>query len=468
MFSRNLSVHACRGSRKCIGVASIGAAIAWVLMPPHIAHAQAIDSLVQKSLATSPRMLAASARVTAAESRVGPAGVRPDPMLMAGVQNLPAFSPGFGDEMTMKMIGISQTIPRGGKLGSAKAVAAADVLVAREARRGVALELERDIRLAAYDAAYADRALAVIERNRGALVDLISAAEIRFGTGSAGSGASGMAASGQSSGLADLLRARVEAARLGEQASMLLEQRRAAIGTLNALLGRSDEAPVDSLAIPSALERAAVAESCSDVRFESAVLGSRAAASPLLPVDSLQALARSSNAEVRMRAAMAAVQAARVDLAVRERKPDIEASLQYGQRDGFADMITATLSIPLQLHRKDRQDRYVIAERADLTAAEAESEGAARQVNADIARLHAMAERSRTQLALYKTAMIPQAQLGVDAALVAFRSGTGSLRAVLDAQTMVFNAEVEYHQALLEFARTIAELQQVVGAEVLK
>jgi outer membrane protein TolC len=64
--------------------------------------------------------------------------------------------------------------------------------------------------------------------------------------------------------------------------------------------------------------------------------------------------------------------------------------------------------------------------------------------------------------------MIPQAQLGVDAALVAFRSGTGSLRAVLDAQTMVFNAEVEYHQALLEFARTIAELQQVVGAEVLK
>ena len=168
-----------------------------------------------------------------------------------------------------------------------------------------------------------------------------------------------------------------------------------------------------------------------------------------------------------MPGAMIAAQALRADLAARERRPDIEASLQYGQRDGLPDMVTATVSIPLLLRRKDRQDQAVAAERSELAGVEADRAAAINRVNAEVARLHAMAERARTQLALYKTAMIPQAQLGVEAAIVAFRTGTGSLRAVLDAQTMVFNSEIAYQQALLDFARAIAELEQVVGTEVL-
>jgi cobalt-zinc-cadmium efflux system outer membrane protein len=142
-----------------------------------------IDSLVTAAMATNPRIRAADARIAAAVARVGPAGLRPDPMLMAGIQNLPALEPGFGDFMTMKMVGITQTIPLGGKLEAARSLAQAEVEVARESRRSASLDLGRDVRLAAYDIAYADRALAIIEQSRATLANMLAAAEIRFGTG---------------------------------------------------------------------------------------------------------------------------------------------------------------------------------------------------------------------------------------------------------------------------------------------
>ena len=430
-------------------------------------RAQALDSLVARAVAVSPTVRAGDARIVAAQARVSPAGLRADPMLMAGIQNMPAFSPGFSDEMTMKMVGVSQTIPLGGKLRVARSVAEAEVAVATETRRAAVLEVGRDIRLAAFDVGYVNRALAVVERNRVTLTDIISAAEIRFATGTASGSGAPMGGTPAASGLADILRARAEAAKLGEQASILREQRRAALAAINALLSRPSDDSVNGATIPEWVERAAVAADAGDVRFESAVLGSHAAGSPLPTVDSLQKLARVHSGQIRMPGVMIAVQALRAELAARERRPDIEASLQYGQRDGMPDMLTATVSIPLQLRRKDRQDQIIVAERSELAALEAERAAAINRVNAEVARLHATAERARTQLALYKTAMISQAQLGVDAATVAFRSGTGSLRAVLDAQAMVFNSEIGYHQALLDFARAIAELQQLVGTEVL-
>src|SRR5688572_27635510 len=70
-----------------------------------------LDSVVRLATETSPAVRAALARVEAARARIGAAGARPDPMLMAGVQNFPVSEPGFRDFMTMKMVGLEQTLP---------------------------------------------------------------------------------------------------------------------------------------------------------------------------------------------------------------------------------------------------------------------------------------------------------------------------------------------------------------------
>lgn len=455
------------GSNRTSAHVALTLAIAARALGAQVASAQIqpVDSLIRLSLVTHPSVRAADARIAAAQSRVVPAGLRPDPMLMVGLQNLPATRPGFGDEMTMKMVGVTQTIPRGGKLALAREVAEREVAIAVEARRGVVLGLERNARVAGYDITYVDRALAVLEKSRAAMVELIAAAEIRFGTGTAAPSAGAMGAGASSGGLADILRARVELANLAEQAVMLREQRGAAVAAIRAVTGGG--ADFLSARMPPRLERAAVAAEPTAIRFESAALGARVAGSPLPSADSLGAIALAQNPDLRMQSAMVAAQAIRAELVARERRPDWDVSVQYGQRDGYPDMLAATVSMPLQLHRSQRQDRYLAAERSELAVQEADRDALKRRIEAELLRLRADAERSRTQLALYKTASIPQAQLAADAATVAFRSGSGSLRAVLDAQMSVFNAEIAYHKALTDFARTIAELEALVGAEVI-
>ena len=77
-------------------------------------------------------------------------------------------------------------------------------------------------------------------------------------------------------------------------------------------------------------------------------------------------------------------------------------------------------------------------------------------------------ERDRAQLALYVTAILPQSRGGVTSALASFQSGRASLIAVLDLQNTVFTYETAYYRVLADFAKSVAELEQVTGTEVLR
>lgn len=85
-----------------------------------------LDALLDAALRANPSIQAAGARLEAARRRLVAAGTRPDPMLMAGIENLSlgreaqAMTQGApvrsGPEpMTMRVIGVSQTIPYPGK-----------------------------------------------------------------------------------------------------------------------------------------------------------------------------------------------------------------------------------------------------------------------------------------------------------------------------------------------------------------
>lgn len=497
-----------------------------------------LDSLVARAVAVSPRLRAAHERARAEQARVAPAGARPDPMLMAGVQNLPlSRSMAEREGMTMNMIGVSQVLPLWGKLGLAQRAAERYANAAAAQVEVVAREIRRDVASTYYDIAYADQALRIVDRNRRVLLDLIRAAEVRFSVGgSSGArgtanapastsgampataapsgsttgrdmsgmpGAGGMPSTAQPSpstpastrspsamgtgatesmpsmmtggmqgrmaggAMQDVLSARVDAARLGADAATLLEERRVAAARLNALLDRPSDADIGTIVIDERIARAAVARSPGAIRFESATLGSRAADSPVPPLMELQRRAVGENAQLRVSEAMIAAQAARVELVARERRPDVEVTLQYGQRSGMSDLLTAMVSLPLPVQRGRKQDQQVIASRADLAALEAEHHDRVLRLKADLARVYSGLERDRTHLALYVKAILPQSHATVSAALAGYQSGTADLVTVLDAQTTVFNYETAYYRALTSFGRSLAELEQLVGGKVL-
>ena len=417
-----------------------------------ISRASVLDSLVAHAMSASPMVLAASARVDAAQARVGPAGARPDPMLMAGVQSFPVSEPGFSDVMTMKMVGVSQTLPYPGKLAlrTRAARGEVDAAIARleEARRQVA----REVRDAYYDLAIATEALGVAARSQTLLAHVATVAEAHY---AAATGAQ-----------ADVLRVRVESARIAEEATMLAEDRRAALARLNATLDRPGATPVERAEIPERVRRAAVGDSAAAVSFVSATLGARAAGSPLPALDSLQALAVRRNLALRAHEAMIDAQAARAELARKESRPDVDVAIEYGQRSGFPDMVTATVSVPLPLQRGRKQREMAAEARLELAALHAEHRAEVNRLHAEVARLHGALERDRTQLVLYTRAILPQARGALSSARASYQAGRGAFAALIEQQTSLYALDTQYLRILIGFARTLAELEQLVGAEV--
>ena len=109
----------------------------------------------------SPGIRAARDRVEAARAAVGPAGALPDPMLAVGITNLPVSDPGFSDFMTMKMVGIGQTLPYPGKLALRRRAATAEIGAADADLAAARLKVEAEVKQAYYELAFYDQALAI-------------------------------------------------------------------------------------------------------------------------------------------------------------------------------------------------------------------------------------------------------------------------------------------------------------------
>lgn len=355
--------------------------------------------------------------------------------------------------MTMKMVGVGQTVPYPGKT-RLRRTAAEFELVAAEARlQASRLEAEQRVREAYYELAYVDRALEITGRSQRLLGDFIRVTEVRYTVGTGGQ--------------QDVLKARVEATRLAEEAVALAEQRRIAQARLNEAVDRYSETPVPSAAVPEQVARAAVGRSPREVRFVSASLGARAADSPLPPLLALEEMAVANSPVLREHRAMIDAQAARVELARREHLPDFDVSLQYGQRDGHPDMVSATVSVPLPVNRRGKQELEATAARAELAAAEAARHEARNRIRLEVARLHSEMERDRAQLALYVKSIMPQARASLESATAGYQVGRVDLLALLDSQATLYDYEAAYHRLLSDFARKLAELERVVGKEIL-
>jgi outer membrane protein TolC len=375
-------------------------------------------------------------------------------MLMAGIQNLPIGRPGFGDFMTMKMVGVSQTLPYPGKLALQTQIAAQDADVSRVALEETRREIVRRVRDAYYDIAFADRALAIISRNQSALGDLARVSEAHFAVGTAAE--------------ADVLRARLEQTRLATDASSLAEDRLTAVARLDALLDKPSDAPLGAVEFPPQLLAITSPDSAHAVHFTSATLGARAAGSPLLPLDTLDARAEQASPVLREHEAMIGAQQSRVALARKASLPDVTVNVSYGQRNALSDMITATVSVPLALQRGRKQDADVAAAVADRDALESEHREQVNSLHTEIATQYSNAERARTQLALLVSAMLPQAQATLASTSASFQVGRAGLEQVVDAQAMTFNAETSYYRSLADFGKALAALEQIVGTEVLR
>lgn len=404
----------------------------------HAANAQAspgsaplmLGDVYRDVARANPRAEAARYLARAAEARVPSALRPPDPQLQLGFMNyaVPSLKP--MDALGMTQLQLMQMVPLGGKLGLAGHVAEARASADGQRAVDVTWDVRNQAAMAFYDLYVTDGSLVVARQTLRVLQDIAATADAMYRVGEGRQ--------------ADVLRARLEIARMTEDTIRMRTMRTGMMARLDALLNRAADAPVASPALPD---------------FPDDV--------PSL--DTLQRLAETSRPMIA--AGIEDVQAAAASerLARREVIPDLQIGVQYGQRPGAMGtdrMGSLMLGASVPVFARDRQFRMREEAAAMRAMADADLAMMRADTRARVAETYANLVRARNLAALYRTTVLPQAEATVASALSAYRVGGVDFMTLLDDRMEVNRYRQELLVLEADQGKSWAELEMLLGRQL--
>ncbi|WP_175925216.1 TolC family protein [Burkholderia cepacia] len=392
------------------------------------AHAQqppfTLDAALQSATDHSASMQAAQASVRASSEAAVKAGQLPDPMLKAGIDNLPVnggqrFTVGQ-DFMTMRRIGIEQEWVSGDKRRLRSALANEQLGRERAGYLAQLASVRQQTATAWLSAVYAKQALALQQALLDHMNHEFDATKASY--------------RGAKASAADVVQAR---AMLAQTQDQWLKARQVYQTALIALSRWTAVPASDVTGTPPAPES-----------FVSS-----------LPPDELRV------SQPALIAAADDIAVAEADTAVAnsERRPNWTWEVAYQQRGGaYSNMVSVGVTIPLPLNRRNRQNRDV-AEKAELaTKARLVYEDTLRQVQADIRTQSETLASGRERIANLSASLLPAADQRVQLANAAYRAGTGSLADTFAARRAQLDAQLQVLDLRRDVSQTWAQLEYQV------
>lgn len=427
--------------------------VLWLLMP-FTALAQAVSETAEPAdssvvlelknavaiaLDNSPELAALHAQVEAMRTVPSQVGALPDPMLSLNAMNLPVDSFDLDQEpMTQMQLAISQRFPFPGKRKLKREameyrVEASDSMLA-ERRTAIIGE----VRVTWWRLMNFDRALQIVEQNKDLLRNFVDIALTKYKVGN---------------GLQqDVLLAQLELSRLLDRELRLQGMRRGAQAELNALMDRPTNWAVTLPAVPP-----------------NTVL-------PELPPES-QLLQQAGSSRALIGVQQDLVEAARIylDLAEKDRYPDLKLGVGYGFRQGFdtlrgtdrSDFLTVMLSINVPIYSGSKQSKAVEQRSHEISRQKFILNDTLRKVEATVSTSLADYHAARDQVVLLETAIIPQAQQTVSSMLAAYRVNEVDFLNVINIQITLYNAQINYWESLSRAKQALARLASAIGTEAL-
>lgn len=391
-----------------------------------------LRALIAEAARQNPEILAARGEADAARQRVSPAGALDDPMLEAGLLNVPTSSWKLNrEDMTMKMLGLSQRLPFPGKRALRREVAERDASMLEQGYRETVNRVTREVKVAYYDLALAIENIRLLNETTRVLEQFLRIVESRY---SVGQGAQ-----------ADVLKAQTQLAKMREELLRMERERPVMEAELAKLAGRTNVSVIDA-PLPGV---------------------------PLLRLD-LEAL---RDTALRQRPQLLALQSAveknnsSIELARKEYSPDFDVRFAYGQRDNTldgmkrSDLVSLTVAINVPIWGQDKIDPRVAEARAMRDQAQSLYLAQQNEVFAKLRQQIAVAEQSRKSAELYRSAILPQARLAVESALAAYRVNRVDLLTLLDSQMSLFNFGIGQATAIVALNKALAEIALLTGAQ---
>ncbi len=391
----------------------------------------ALGALVAEALQNNPELRAAAKETEAADQRVRPAGALEDPMLEAGLLNAPIQPFSLNrEDMTMKMLGLSQKLPYPGKRALREQVAAKDAETLKYGLRETGNRIVRDLKFAYFDLALTDATVRLLKTNRQILGQFLDVAESRYAVGQAAQ--------------AEVLKAQSQLGRMNEELLRVERERPVAEAELARLLGRRADAAPIAAELPGLREVALNLEALRQTALQERP--------QLLGLQS--AIERSSKT---------------LELARKEKQPDFDVRFSYGQRDKNPlgvpreDVFSLTVAMNLPVWRADKIEPRIAEAQALRDQALDLQQAQENDVLAKLRQQVAIAAQSRKSVQLYETGILPQARLAVEATLAAYKVSRVDLLMLLDSQMTLFGDEISRARELTNFNKALAEIELLTG-----
>jgi len=414
--------------------------ITFLMLLPFFSSAQSekpklnVDRLVDEALQNNPEISAVKIKWEIFKEKIPQSYALEDPMFGFGIVNIPTNFSFKDEDMTMKEFSISQKFPFPGKRPLMKEMASKEAEAVSTEIQGKIHQIIKDVKTAYYDLSHIYRTTEVTQRNKRILEDFAKIAETRYAVGE---------------GIQqDVFKAHVEVSKMVDDLIMLGQRKRSLEAKLNALLNRPPETPMGEP--------------------EEVVLRKFP-----FTMEELQKMALEMNPTLKGMKKMIEAKEKAHALAKREYYPDFNLKFAYGQRDNSPDMkrrdmLIGMVEMNIPIFYKSKQDRKVAETKAEILATEAQYRAMKNEVLFMITDMASMIQRGERQLELYKTGIIPQASLQINSAMSAYRVNRADFMTLLDSRMTLYKYELEYHKALTEYEKNVANLGAAVGKQFLE
>lgn len=353
-----------------------------------------------------------------------------DPQAMFGLINVPTNNFALNQEdMTMVMVGVQQTFPRGHSLADKSLQMQAQSRALHIRTEAQTRVLIQNVRTTWLDIYYLNRAAAILHKNQATLNEIVKTVRTSYSVGRQTQ--------------TDVLQAELESNRLIDEDLKIKNQQ----GILRAQLARWIGENAANRPLAETLPHWEHPPSLSQLQMQ-------LACHPLLRADQED------------------VQAKRAEVAYAEEqfKPGWMLGLSYGFRQGHMDdgssrpdMVTAQVTVDLPIFPSQRENKRLNASTHELLATQLTRDAQYRDLNKSLTSTYNTWLTQSKQLALYRKKFLPLAVQNAKAAFLAYQNAKSGLNSVLRSRLYSEAVQLQTLKLEIDVAKSRAALFYLQG-----
>jgi outer membrane protein TolC len=158
-----------------------------------------------------------------------------------------------------------------------------------------------------------------------------------------------------------------------------------------------------------------------------------------------------------------------LELARKERYPDFDVRFSYGLRESMPDgtrrpdMFTLTFAMNLPVWRETKNEPRIAEAQAMHEQALSLYEAQRNETAMKLRQQLAIAEQNLRAARLYRSELVPQYRLSVEAALAGYQVNRGEFARLLENQMLVYHYEIARVTAVTAYNKALAEIDLLTG-----